>query len=57
MLFHVMGPKDEAYMQATMAGYIENHAEGMKTITGDFLKRKGQTLEDYLDFQATKVMN
>ena len=42
--------KDEGYMWATMAGYIENHAEGIKTIAGDFLKHKGQTLEDYLDF-------
>ena len=31
-------------------GYIENHAEGIKTIAGDFLKHKGKTLEDYLDF-------
>ena len=37
-------------MRAAMAGNVENHAEGIKTIAGDFLKCKGQTLEDYLDF-------
>ena len=53
MLFHVMGhkvQKDEAYMQVTMAGYIENHSEGINIIASDFLKCKGQTSEDYLDF-------
>ena len=52
-LFHVVGrkvQKDEAYMWATMADYIENQAEGITTIAGDFLKHKGQTLADYLAF-------
>ena len=33
-----------------MADYIEKQSEGIKTIAGDFLKCKGQTLEDYLDY-------
>ena len=37
-------------MQATMADYKENYSEGIKIIASDFLKCKGQTLEDYLDF-------
>ena len=44
-LFHVMGhnvEKDEAYMWATMVEYIEKEAEAVTSVTGDFLKRKGQ---------------
>ena len=37
-------------MWVTRADYIENHSEGIKIIASDFLKHKGQTLEDYLDF-------
>ena len=42
--------KDEAYMQSTMADYMEKHSDGIKIIAGDFLKHKGQTMEDYLEF-------
>ena len=42
--------KDEAYMQATMVEYIEKEAEAVTSVAGDFLKRKGQTLADYLHF-------
>ena len=44
VLFHVMDhkvQKDEAYMQATMEDYTENHSEGIKIIASDFLKCKG----------------
>ena len=42
--------RDEVYMRLTMADYIENHSDGIKIIAGDFLKHKGQTLDDYLEF-------
>ena len=37
-------------MQSTMADYIEKNSASIKITAGDFLKCKGQTLEDYLDF-------
>ena len=37
-------------MHEIMADYIEKQSEGIKIIAGDFLKCKGQTLEDYLDY-------
>ena len=42
--------KDEAYMWATMVEYIEKEAEAVTSVAGGFLKRKGQTLADYLHF-------
>ena len=42
--------RDEAYMWLTMADYIENHSDGINLIAGDFLKCKGQTFDDYLEF-------
>ena len=42
--------KDEAYMRATMVEYIAKKAEVVTSVAGDFLKRKGQTLADYLHF-------
>ena len=37
-------------MWATMVEYIEKKAEVVTSVAGDFWKRKGQTLADYLHF-------
>ena len=37
-------------MWEIMADYIGKQSRGIKIIAGDFLKCKGQTLEDYLDY-------
>ena len=42
--------RDKAYMWVTMTDYVENHSDSIKITAGDFLKQKGQTLEDYLEF-------
>ena len=33
-----------------MADYIQNHSDDIEIIAGDFLKHKGQTMKDYLEF-------
>ena len=40
-------------MQAIMAEYIQTNEDGIKIVSEEYLKHKGQTLNDYLEF--TKV--
>ena len=47
LLFHIMGHKvgrDEEYMQAIMAKYIQTNVDGINVVAGDYLQWKGQTL-------------
>ena len=53
VLFHIMGHKvdrDEEYMWAIMAEYIQTNADGINVVVGDYLQWKGQTLDDYVEF-------
>ena len=53
VLFHIMGHncgKNEEYMWATMAEYIQTNEDGIKKVSEEYLKCKGQTLNDCLEF-------
>ena len=40
----------EDYVHAQLADYIREHRANIEVVARDFLKRKGQSLEDYLEF-------
>ena len=40
----------EDYVCAQLADYIREHRANIEVVARDFLKRKGQLLEDYLEF-------
>ena len=42
--------KDEEYMQAIVAKYIQTNADGINIVAGEYLQQKGQTLDDYVAF-------
>ena len=42
--------RDEEYMWAIMAEYIQTNADGINVVAGDYLQQKGQTLDDYVEF-------
>ena len=46
---HKVG-KDEEYMRAIIAEYIQTNADGINIVAGEYLQQKGQTLDDYVEF-------
>ena len=48
---HKVG-KDEEYMWAIMAKYIQTNVDGINIVVGEYLQQKGQTLDDV---EFTKV--
>ena len=42
--------RDEEYMHAIMAKYIQTNADGINAVAGDYLQWKGQTLDDCVEF-------
>ena len=42
--------KNEEYMWATVAEYIQTNVDGINIVAGEYLQQKGQTLDDYVEF-------
>ena len=46
---HKVG-RNKEYMWAIMAEYIQTNVDGINVVAGEYLKQKGQTLDDYVEF-------